>query len=259
MQRFFNPYPKHLQIRELLLRRLRSQFEVGDRFPSEKVLCEEFEVSRETVREALAWLAREGYISRHRGRGSFVARCPAAAPGTRLTGLSEDLTALDPELHIRILAQEPVPAAGDVADAIGVSAGDMVYRLTRLRLYRDEPFSRHESYLPLDVGHRLDGYDLTHRSLVHVLEHGLGIPFWEDCQEIEAQVADTDMARLLGVPVGAPLLYLTRLWLTEGHRPLVLFRSHYRSDRYYYTVRIDQRRNGALSPHRPVEHPRRPV
>ena len=250
MQQFFNPFPKHLQIREVLLRRLRAELQVGDRFPSEKTLCAEFQVSRETVREALAWLAHEGFLTRHRGRGSFVSRLPEPGPRGRLTGLSEDLTELDPQLRIRVLDAGPVSCPPDVAHTIGVPAGEAVFRITRLRTHGGEPLSHHESFLPLRVGEAVAARDLTRGSMLQVLEHGLRIPFWEDHQQLEAMVADCDMAALLDVPIGAPLLHLVRVWLTEGHLPLVLFRSHYRSDRYYYTVRIDQRRERTPARHR---------
>ena len=48
----FNPFPKYLQIRDALIRRMGSEYAVGDQLPTEHALCEEFSVSRETIREA---------------------------------------------------------------------------------------------------------------------------------------------------------------------------------------------------------------
>ena len=44
----------------------------GYRIPTEMELCEQYGVSRVTIRRALDGLVRQGYISRTRGRGSFV-------------------------------------------------------------------------------------------------------------------------------------------------------------------------------------------
>src|SRR6202020_3511261 len=44
----------------------------GDALPSEQSLCDQFGVSRITVRRALADLAEQGYIERRQGVGSFV-------------------------------------------------------------------------------------------------------------------------------------------------------------------------------------------
>src|ERR1700757_3105473 len=44
----------------------------GAALPTEQALCDEFGVSRITVRRALADLAEQGYIERRQGVGSFV-------------------------------------------------------------------------------------------------------------------------------------------------------------------------------------------
>ncbi len=46
----------------------------GDRLPTEMELCELYNVSRAPVRQALTELAREGYLYRRAGQGTFVAR-----------------------------------------------------------------------------------------------------------------------------------------------------------------------------------------
>lgn len=242
---FFNPFPKYLQIREILLRRIERDFRLGDRFPTEKELCGEFGVSRETVREALGWLEREGLISRHRGQGTFVAQRPDSAVDNRLTGLAEDFSELKLDTEAKVLEKGPIDPPADIVAAIGLSADEPIYRIVRLRTFEKRPLAVHESFMPLEYGVQVAKLDLRHTSIVHELEHALGIAFWEDHQQIEAVVADTEMASLLDVPLGAPLLLMTRLYVTKGNRAVVLFRSHYRADRYFYTVKLDQRRNKA--------------
>ena len=48
------------------------QYEVGDRFFSENLLCRKYGVSRQTVRKALSLLEDEGMIERIRGSGTYV-------------------------------------------------------------------------------------------------------------------------------------------------------------------------------------------
>lgn len=45
---------------------------VGEKLPSESSLCKEFNISRQTVRNALAVLERDGYVTKIKGKGTFV-------------------------------------------------------------------------------------------------------------------------------------------------------------------------------------------
>jgi len=51
----------------------------GARLPSEKQLCQQFEVSRPVVREALMRLQADGLVASQQGVGTFVARRPPPA------------------------------------------------------------------------------------------------------------------------------------------------------------------------------------
>ncbi len=65
--------PLHLQIYDSLRQRiLDGEWRLGDALPAEPALGETYGVARGTLRQALAALEASGYISRQRGRGTFV-------------------------------------------------------------------------------------------------------------------------------------------------------------------------------------------
>src|ERR1700758_3547076 len=62
----------------------------GEALPTEQALCDQFGVSRITVRRALADLAEQGYIERRHGVGSFVRqRDPGREPASGGSYLDE--------------------------------------------------------------------------------------------------------------------------------------------------------------------------
>ena len=65
--------PLYVQLVDALLGRITEELDLDDKLPTEKELCEEYAVSRTTVRQALSELERRGVIYRAQGKGSFVA------------------------------------------------------------------------------------------------------------------------------------------------------------------------------------------
>ena len=64
---------RYLEIADLIRIDIRREkLQEGDQLPTERELCERFSCSRGTIQQALDILVREGHVSRHQGRGTFV-------------------------------------------------------------------------------------------------------------------------------------------------------------------------------------------
>jgi GntR family transcriptional regulator len=237
---FFHPYPKYLQIADILRNRILTQMQPGDRLPPEVNLSSEFGVSRETIRQALEPLDKEGLISRTRGRGSFVANRVFSRPPEKLTGMVEDFRALGLKTHAKLLRKEIVKADEEVARYLKLEQDALIVRIDRLRSLNEEPLVYHVAFLPADIGARVLQEHLEQTSIVYVLSNTLRFGFEEDQQIIEADSADVRLAEHLGVPIGSPILLMRRIYITDEDRPIAYFKSYYRSDRYMYTVKLRQ-------------------
>lgn len=77
----------------------------GEKIPSEKMLLEQFDVSRITVANALGELARDGWINRIPGRGTYVKGVPDSGENAAEAGFAE-LVPAEPERE-----REPMPQA----------------------------------------------------------------------------------------------------------------------------------------------------
>lgn len=233
---FFNPFPKYLQVRQVLERRLANEYEPGQQIPTEQSLCEEFGVSRETVREAVHGLEADGIVQRRRPKGTFLIRRPDQAGTQKVTGLVEDLTALKLDTHARVLSAGVVKPPPE-ARSVDRNGGD-IFRIARLRYLEGQPLVLHEAYLPGELGAQVSKLDLEHTAISRLLEDRLGVQAVEESQQIEAMVADTELARLLEIAIGAPVLLIRRTLRVPLDGTRVLFKSFYRADRYFYTLNL---------------------
>ena len=218
---------------------MNADYTVGQQIPTEEALRAEFGVSRETVREALRGLEQDGIVQRHRARGTFLVRRPDPPSTGKLTGLVEDYAALNLDTWAEVLETGLRCAPPPLVQAQG-SQPEMFF-IKRLRHFDGRPLVLHEAWLPQDIGRRLSTLDLRHASLSALMEHPLGIQSQEASHQIEATVADTDLARLLDIAIGAPVLLVSRLLRLPHHGGSVLFHSHYRADRYRYTLDLSPR------------------
>ncbi len=247
-KKFFNPFPKYLQIRDILLRRFGSDYAPGDRLPTELILAREFGVSRETVREALRPLEEDGTIRRHQGRGTFLASLPDVGERHRLTGLVEDFTDLGLNTETQVLETGPVLPPPDMMPVLKVPVDAGIYRIRRVRFLEGLPLSQHVAMLPLDIGAEVAELDLRRTTLFHEIGKTLGYDITEIYQTIDATVADTDLASILQIPIGSPVLVIGRVFTVEGREDTMYFESTFRSNRYYYTVHLTQQQSRRHAP-----------
>lgn len=204
---------------------------VGDRAPgtpapSERDLVDRFGVARMTVRQALDALVGEGVLERHPGRGTFVAG-PRRTP-TGVRGLTDDLAHRGVVVETRTLLAEVVPTGEAMAGAFRVRPEEPLVRWVRLRVGDGRPVCLSETFLPAVLAGGL----LEHlpASLYDELAARGHRPTWAE-DAVSAAIATDDEAALLEIPLGSPVLRLTRRALS-GETVVELSRSVFRGEDY---------------------------
>ena len=130
--------------RELILS---GQLKAGELIPPEMELSERYEVSRLTVRHALDNLARQGWLKRRPGVGTFV----AIPVGTRITpsklSFTEQMRSVGRVPSSRQIEIQIVPARQEIAAALSLVEGEPVVEICRVRLADGEPVLLEAAYL----------------------------------------------------------------------------------------------------------------
>ena len=148
--------------------------EVGEALPPERSLCEAFGVSRVTLRRALDELAREGYLVRRQGSGTFVARPKITQPLT-LSSFSEDMRRRGFTPGSRTISTATVSAGARLGRRIEVSPEAGLLEVTRLRLADWESMAIETLYAPLELLPGIADEDLTDFSFYELLQERYGV------------------------------------------------------------------------------------
>lgn len=219
--------PTHVRIRNDLLHEIESGAFVGDaRLPGEVELAERYGVTRMTVRQALAALVNEGMLVRRQGVGTFVAQNAAKRRNmSRLTGFTEDMLGDGREVQTRLLMQQIEPPSDELAAALQLARGAHVVHVARLRVVDGHPMIVQRSWVPYDRCPGLWNESLVNDSLYATLRERYGIQLRRADQRIGAEAAGDELAGLLELPLGAPLLRVERVTFDAGNVPVEFARS----------------------------------
>ncbi len=225
--------PKYYRVKEALLERItEGVLPPGALVPSEPELCDEFGVSRITVRKAIGDLVHEGKLRTVQGKGTFV-----MAPKLqerfvqRAFGIHEDMERRGLRLTTTVLHQEVIPAPPEVAARLEVRRGEPVHLLERLRSVEDDKLLLSTTYIPAFLCPGLVDDDLSSGSLYRLLRERYGVKIGRGERSLEAVAAGQREARLLDLALASPLLLLdTVAYLPDG-RPFEYSIVLHRGDR----------------------------
>ncbi len=225
--------PLYHQLYTLLQEKIRSaEWKPGDMIPPESELVDRYRISRVTVRKVLEMLVGEGLLVRERGRGSFVAHPKLEHGMTRIVSFTDDMKQRGLTPRTRIIFTGLVPAPAEIAERLKIPAGEELARIDRLRLADEEPMCVEESFLVHRYIPGILTYDFTVNSLREIKEKKYGIQWSRAMQTIQAIPAPLNIARLLSIRPGAPLLYFERVTFSQNDIPMEYLRVFYRADRY---------------------------
>ena len=230
-----HPLPLYHQLKSIIEERIDcGEWKPGIQLPSERELCEQFKISRITVRQAIAELVVEGRLARVHGRGTFVAQPRIEQQLTQLTGFTQDMQARGQRPGATVLQLEAAAAPPALARALQLKPDEPVVLLKRLRLADGEPLAVETAYLPDRLCHGLLSENLEDRSLYKLLTEKFNIAPARAEQQMEAVACPAAEAKLLGIRKNSPVLHVHRTTFDRDDRPFERVESFYRGDKYVF-------------------------
>jgi|SRR3972149_8377408 len=199
--------PKYRQVEEdLRYKILFGQWKPGDQILTEKELCEQYNVSRITIRKAIQELESAGYLITQSGKGTFVtewqehlAEIPTLKSFTNeMHALGKKAISIDVELIVTL-------ADKVMAGILNIPIGHQIIQLKRVRAIEGG----------VVIGYSINSFPLTRdfstnpddyfESLYKYLET-FGIFFTSAIDYLEATLPSPEVAEKLRIPPSEPVL-----------------------------------------------------
>jgi GntR family transcriptional regulator len=236
---FNSPIPYYHQIAENIRSLItKGQLKPGDMLPPEKTIASQLGVSLITVRHALKDLTNEGLLVRRRAVGTFVAPPRQIFPimRPRLRGLTEEMAEEGLQVRSSVLEHGLISAGGEPAKELQLPYDEKVIRIRRLRSVKDVPLVIEITHHPYARFPKLLDIDFTDKSIYAVFEELYNTRPVESKDYFVADIATKDIAELLDIDVGAPIMRYKRTAKDKSGQVMEFTVSIYRADLYQFVI-----------------------
>lgn len=209
---------------------------VGASLPPERDLAQMTGLSRVTVRKAVQGLVERGQLVQRQGSGTYVAQATGRMEQSlqHLTSFSEDMRRRGLVSRSQWLSRRIEVPDNDETMALGLSVGEQVARLARIRLADGRPLAIERATLPASV---LPDPEAVTDSLYALLRDRGSCPV-RAVQRITAANVAAEDAQVLDLPPGGAVLRMERISYLASGRAIELTRSLYRGDAYDFVSEL---------------------
>ena len=217
---------------------LGGHYAAGQKLPPERHLCEQYLVSRITVRHALRLLKEDGLVEQFRGKGTFVKSIkPAKLPISEL-GFAKSVKDYVPGLYRNLLENEITHAPSEISKSLQLN-GDQCLLAIRTDVLNEKVIAFDRAYIRLEYSNsiteellkRVDFFEKWMES------EDFKITFYHET--IEAVEANNEISSILMMKKKDAVLKSTEIYYDQNNEPVAVFESYYRGDRIKLTSTVN--------------------
>lgn len=234
--------PLYTKVSDYVMEKITSgEWPVGHMLPTEMELCEQFGVSRPSVRTALLSLVNEGYLVRTKGKGTFVTTPQRVEESTVfIESFAEEMHKRGQETETEVLEFRTMRADQRICELLQLKPGSSVLKLSRLRYgkgrFEEGPIVLTTSYYTMKLSY-LQDYDFAVTSVHKVMQdHNNAKKYTE--KHINVAVLDPRSSRLMCVENGSLALSITSFTRDADDELVEYCESFYPAGRNEFILKI---------------------
>ncbi|MFD1414391.1 GntR family transcriptional regulator [Oceanobacillus jeddahense] len=233
-----NKIPLYLQLMEEIKAKIETQtYREHEKLPSERELCDRYELSRITVRQALQALEQEGFIYKLHGKGTFVSQKAFKQDLKSLYSFTDEMRKKNKNPKSNVLAFQEISADEKLMLEMGVEEEEKIYEVVRLRLADEEPLIYETSYIPEKWFPGLTKQRLIEKPMYEVFETDFHRKVTRVVEDFSATTTGEKEAGYLGLTEKQPVMRIKR-FAYHDEKLIEYTVSVARGDKFNYQVEL---------------------
>ncbi len=234
------PVPLYYQLKAGILNMIQNgTLPTGAMLPREQDICQELDISRTTVRQAITELVHEGWLYRVKSKGTFVSRPKITQDFIKkLEPFDVQIARENMVPKTRLIDLKVVKATAEIANSLELIEGTRVIYMYRQRFADDEAIVTIKTYLPYTACKFIMDRDFEQESLYHMLSEREETKVCMAHRVIEAVEAVKEDAKYMNIRVGKAIQLTKTVGYNSESRPVEYSIARYRGDRNSFDVNI---------------------
>lgn len=231
--------PLYLQLMDEIINRIDTgEFTADQKLPSERELCEIYDLSRITVRQAFQELEREGYIYKLHGKGTFVSPMRYNQNLVKLYSFTEEMKKIGKTPSTEVLSFQEISLDERLANKMNLEPFDKGFQIVRLRLADNEPLMYETSYIPKKIFPHLTEKELRERPMYDIFLQDYQIGVTKAIERFSATIIRKKEAEHLDLAADHPAMLIKR-FAYHNDKLIEYTISVARGDKFDYTVELN--------------------
>ncbi|REG86789.1 GntR family transcriptional regulator [Marinomonas pollencensis] len=234
--------PRYIEIAQYLEDSIQQgDYPIGQRLPTEAMLCSQYEISRFTARNALSLLEEKGLIQRTQGRGSVVISLNTSMFKGAWSSIDELLEHAS-TVRTQVNAISKVTADFDLAHKLGVEINQELIQIEGVRYKyeggKENPICTLRIWILAEFSGILEELPKLKGSIAGLLENKFGKRSASVEQTVSACIINSQEAQTLNVKEGDAALYLLRKFVDDNNGVYEVSESILPASRFNYQMRL---------------------
>lgn len=234
----YSNIPLYSQLKNMIIEKIESgEYGEENKIPSEQELCEQYDISRPTVRQAVSELTSNGYLYKEKGKGTFVAKTKAKVDIKSYTGFTDSiLDSQEPGQHniisLKSINDSNMKFLDDIFGASGShnqqnSYAEVKYIVTQ----KNDVLAFNNSYIPLSLFPGIIEDIKANKPSYEILRGKYPLLPVKTRSSIEIIYTSQEDAQHLHVQTGSALIKIDNVLYSKSGQVVELVIAKYRADK----------------------------